>query len=55
MEGQGGKWETEKWKEFWHFEMMFFLSFDCIWKLFFKYLFVTKSLGNILLNLAKLI
>lgn len=55
MEGQGGKREIEKWKEFWHIEIMFFQSFDFIWKLFFKYLFVTKSVGNTLLNLAKLI
>lgn len=55
MEGQVGKRETEKWKEFWHIEMIFFLSFDCIWKLIFKYLFVTKSVGNTLLKLAKLI
>lgn len=55
MEGWRGKQEAEKWKESWYIEMMFFLSFDCIWKLFFKYLFVTKSVGNTLLNLAKLI
>lgn len=35
--------------------MMFFLSFDFVWKLFFKCLFVTKSVGNTLLKLTKLI
>lgn len=32
-----------------------FLRFDCIWKLIFKYLFVTKAVGNTVLKLAKLI
>lgn len=55
MEGQGGGKRDREMKGILAYWNDLFLSFDCIWKWIFKYLFVTKAVGNTLLKLAKLI
>lgn len=56
MEGQGGGGRRDReMKGILAYLKDLFLSFDCIWKLNFKYLFVTKAVGNTLLELPKLI
>lgn len=55
MEGQRGEKRDREMKGILAYWNDSFLSFDCIWELIFKYLFVTKAVGNIILKLAKLI
>lgn len=55
MERQGGEKRNTEMKGILAYWNDLFLSFDCIWKLIFKYLFVTKAVGKTILKLAKLI